>query len=110
MPSLRRANKKPRPEKHKPEVVTGNFELHYEDVVQNNRLPVVAIFAVGLVLLAAFIPGAVNRSKAELEHVSVELEQGIIVNPELVTKVEGDVTASEDGYIEFRLLPTQQDP
>ncbi len=105
MPSLRRS--KSRPQKHKPEVVTGGFELHYEDVVQRNRYIVIGLFASGLILLAAFIPSAVYQSVAEQDIVSVEAEQGLIINPDYVRLVEGDMNASDDGYIEFRLSPKQ---
>ncbi len=104
MPTLRRGYKR-RAEKHKPEVVTGSFELHYEDVVNRNRFALVALFASGLVLIAAFIPSAVYHSVAERDQVSVEAENGIVINPELVERVNGDMTASEDGYIEFKLSP-----
>jgi hypothetical protein len=104
MPSLRR-NKQNRREKHKPEVVTGSFELHYEDVVKKNHFAIITVFASALVLFAAFIPGAVYQSIAEPEEVNVEVETGIIINPEYVTKVKGDITASGDGYIEFKLVP-----
>jgi hypothetical protein len=106
MPSLRRGYKR-RTEKRKPEVVTGGFELHYEDVVNRNRFALIALFASGLVLLAAFIPSAVYQSVAEPDQISVEAEAGTVINPELVTLVEGDVTASENTYIEFRLVPEQ---
>jgi hypothetical protein len=104
MPSLRRSAKARR-EKHKPETVTGNFELHYEDVVKENRFAVIALFATGLVLLAVFVPKAVYHSVAGSDQVSVEAENGQVVNPELVIQVSGDISASEEGYIEFRLPP-----
>lgn len=103
MVTMRRGYKR-RVEKHKPEVVTGGFELHYEDVVNRNRFALVAVFASALVLLAAFIPNAVYESVAESDQVSVEAENGMVINPELVTRVEGDVTASDNTYIEFRLV------
>ena len=106
MVAVRRGYKR-RVEKHKPEVVTGGFELHYEDVVNRNRFAVVAIFASALVLLAAFIPSAVYQSVARPDQISVEAENGIIINPELVTLVEGDVTASDSTYIEFSLVPVR---
>ncbi len=106
MAILRRNNKIKR-EKHKPEVVTGDFELHFEDVVNRNRYTLVAVFASGLVLLAVFVPTAVYHSMAGSERVSVEAEQGTISNPELVEVVENDMTASGNGYIEFRLAPAE---
>lgn len=105
MPSLRRS--KSRPQKHKPEVVTGGFELHYEDVVHRNRFVLITLFASGLILLAAFIPSAVYQSVAEQDIVSIEAENGLIINPEYVRLVEGDMNASDDGYIEFSLIPIQ---
>ena len=104
MPSLRRGAKTRR-EKHKPEVVTGSFELHYEDVVSRTRIALVAVCATGLVLLAAFIPSAVYRSVAGNDKASVEVESGIIINPDSVIIVDNDITASGDGYIEFRNTP-----
>lgn len=88
--------------KRRPEAVTGSFELHYEDVVSRNRYALVALFASGLVLLAVFVPTAVYHSVADTGRVSVEAEGGVIIRPEYVTKVEGDVTASGNSYIEFR--------
>jgi hypothetical protein len=104
MPSLRR-NRRVRALKHKPEVVTGNFELHYEDIVKDNRFAIITIFATGLVLLAVFIPGAVYQSTARPDQISVEAEAGLLVNPEFVNIVDNDITASDDSYIEFRVLP-----
>ncbi len=99
---------KSRREKHKPvKAVTGDFELHYEDVINRNRFWIVALFASGLVLLAAFVPSAVYHSVAEQDQVSIEAETGLIINPELVTRAEGDVTASGNSYIEFRLVPEE---
>lgn len=101
MVKLRRTAKERR-EKHRAEVVTGDFELHYEDVVHRNRFALVAIFAAALVLLAAFIPAAVYQSIARPNQVTVEVEQGTITNPELVELVKGDITASDNSYIEFK--------
>lgn len=102
MAILGRSGAKSRREKHKPEVVTGDFELHFEDVVNRNRFVLAAVLAGGLVLLAVVVPGAVYQSMADTDIVSVELEQGIITNPQSVIKADGDVTASESGFIEFR--------
>lgn len=106
MAILRRNNKIKR-EKHKPEVVTGDFELHFEDVVNRNRYTLVAVFASGLVLLAVFVPTAVYHSMAGSERVSVEAEQGTVSNPELVEVVENDMTASGNSYIEFKITPKE---
>jgi hypothetical protein len=106
MPTLRRGNKIRR-EKHKPEAVTGSFELHYEDVVSRNRFALVLVFATSLLVLVAFIPSVVNRSVAGPDKASIEAEAGTIVNPELVTQVENDITASGDSYIEFQVKPAE---
>lgn len=106
MPILKRS-RKVKHDKRRPRAVTGDFELHYEDVITRNRYALVALFASGLVLLAVFIPSAVYHSVADTKNTSVEAENGLIVNPEFVTKVEGDVTASENSYIEFRVQPAQ---
>jgi hypothetical protein len=104
MPTLRRGYKR-RVEKHKPEVVTGGFELHYEDVIGRNRFAIVAVFASALLLVAMFIPRAIDQSVADSDQVSIEAEQGTVLNPELVELITGDVTASDDSYIEFKALP-----
>jgi len=104
---LRRGYKR-RADQHKPEVVTGNFELHYEDVVGRNRFAIVALFASGLVLLALFVPGAVYQSVARPEQLSIEAEQGLIINKNLVKIVEGDITASDNSFIEFKLVNIEQ--
>lgn len=98
-----RRNRKTTKEKHRPEVVTGDFELHFEDVVNRNRYALVALFASGLVLLAVFVPSAVYQSMAGNDKVSVEAEQGEVANSSLVEIVDNDMTASGNSYIEFRL-------
>jgi hypothetical protein len=85
----------------KPAIVTGNFELHYEEVVKRNRYAIIALIAGGLLALGAFIPSAVYHSVANEERVIVEVESGKINNPALITEVHGDVSAGESGYIEF---------
>ena len=101
--AILKRSRKVRHDKHKPEVVTGDFELHYEDVISRNRYALVALLASGLVLLAVFVPTAVYHSVADTDSISLEAEQGMVINPEYVTKVEGDVTASDNTYIEFRV-------
>jgi len=108
MPSLRRGNKIRR-EKHKPEVVTGSFELHYEDVVSRNRFALVILFGTGLLVLAAFIPSAVYRSVAGSDRASIEAESGIIINADFVKQIDNDVTASGDSYIEFQPVPSTEE-
>lgn len=93
---------KGRREKHKPEVVTGDFELHFEDVINRNKFTLAAILSGGLILLAVVVPGAVYYSAADTDIVSVEVEHGSVINPERVVKTESDVTASDGGFIEFR--------
>ncbi len=85
----------------RPTVVTGNFELHYEEVVRRNRFAIIALIAGGLLALGAFIPTAVYRSVADQNKVTVEVESGEVNNPILITEVHGDASASESGYIEF---------
>lgn len=101
--AILRRNSKIRREKRRPQVVTGNFELHYEDVINRNRFALVALFASGLVLLAVFIPSAVYHSVADTGRVSIEAESGSLTNPDLVRRVEGDVSASGNSYLEFQL-------
>ena len=102
MAILRRANKEKR-DKNKPEVVTGDFELHYEDVINRNRYALIALFSSGLVLLAVFVPSAMYHSVADTKHVSVEAERGTITNADKVLRVDNDMSASGNGYLEFRL-------
>lgn len=102
MPLLKRNQKKIK-EKHKPEVVTGDFELHFEDVLNRNRFALVALFASGLVLIAAFVPTAVYHSVADTNSVSIEAEQGMVANPDLVSVEKDDITASGNSFIEFKL-------
>jgi hypothetical protein len=85
----------------RPDVITGNFELHYEEVVHRNRFVIVAFIATGLLAVAAFIPSAVYESTADSQRVSVEVESGKITNPTQVTIIKGDSAAGGDGYIEF---------
>lgn len=101
--AILRRNAKTRREKRRPQAVTGSFELHYEDVINRNRFALVALFASGLVLLAVFVPSVVYHSVADTGRVSIEAESGALANPELVTRVEGDMSASGNSYIEFQL-------
>lgn len=109
MAILKRSGKSRR-DIHKPEVVTGEFELHYEDVINKNRYALVALLASGLVLLAAFVPSAVYESMADTDRASIEVESGIITQPQLVDLVEGDPTASEGSFIEFKIVPDGSSP
>ncbi|MDB5182584.1 MAG: hypothetical protein JWO47_368 [Candidatus Saccharibacteria bacterium] len=85
----------------RPAVITGNFEMHYEDVVQRNRFIIIAFVLTGLLAVAAFIPAAVYQSTADSQRIIVEAENGKITNPAHVTIVKGDTAAGGDGYIEF---------
>jgi len=106
MPTLRRGYRR-RTEKHKAEAVTGGFELHYEDVVNRNRFALIAVFASALVILAAFVPNVIDQSIADTDQISIEVEDGKVINSGLVEIIKGDVTASEDGYIKFKFAPTE---
>lgn len=103
MAILNRSRAKSRREKHKPEIVTGEFELHYEDVINRNRFALVALATTGLVLLAVLMPKGVYQSTADSEKVSIEAELGLIENPRLVERIKDDITASGNSYIEFKL-------
>lgn len=94
------ANDKIRHKKDKPEVVTGDFELHFEEVVNRNRYTLVAFLTSGFLLLALVVPGAVYYSKADTKNVSVEAETGIISNSEFVNTLRDD-NGGGDTYIEF---------
>ena len=89
----------------RPNIVTGNFALHYEEVVHQNRMFVVAFLATGLLAVAAFVPAAVYQSVADSQRVTVEIEQGTIINPSQVVIVKGDLEAGGESYIEFGPLP-----
>ena len=94
-------NKKFQAHVDRPTVITGNFELHYEDVVRSNRFVIVAFVLTGMLAVAAFIPAAVYESTADSQRTIVEVENGIIINPAHVTVIKGDSAAGGDGYIEF---------
>jgi hypothetical protein len=85
----------------RPTVITGNFEMHYEEVVHQNRFVIIVFALTGLLAVAAFIPAAVYRSTADSQRVIVEVATGTITNPQKVTVVRGDTTAGGDGYVEF---------
>jgi hypothetical protein len=92
---------RPRPAKSRPEVVTGSFGLHYEEVVQRRPLLVV-LLAVGLVFFAVIIPVAIYHSFASGDFFAAETESGTLSSASLVTKVT-DATASGGSYIAFKL-------
>lgn len=85
----------------RPTVVTGNFALHFEEVIHQNRMVIITFLATGLLAVAAFIPTAVYQSIADSQRVTVEVENGKITNPLLITIVKGDLAAGGESYIEF---------
>ena len=99
LPKIKRTKHQARVDR--PNVITGNFELQYEDVVHRNRFIIIAFALSGLLAVATFIPAAVYRSTADSQRIIVEAENGTVSNPRLVTIVKGDTTAGGDGYIEF---------
>ena len=101
MPSFPRRRNKHQARVDRSTVITGNFDLHYEDVLRRNRFVVVAFISAGLLAVAAFIPTAVYRSTADSQRVIIEVETGKITNPAEVTIVKGDISAGGDSYIEF---------
>ena len=100
MPKIKRNNKH-QARVDRPVVITGNFELHYEDVLRRNRLAIVAFMVTGMLAVAAFIPAAVYQSTADNERVTIDVETGKITNPTQVTIIKGDEQAGGNGYIEF---------
>jgi hypothetical protein len=100
LPRIKR-NAKHQARVDRPEVITGNFELQYEEVVHRNRFVIIAFALTGILAVAAFIPAAVYQSTADNQRVIVEVENGRVTNPKQVTVVNGDTAAGGDGYIEF---------
>jgi hypothetical protein len=99
LPKIKRTKHQARVDR--PNVITGNFELQYEDVVHRNRFVIIAFALTGLLAVAAFIPAAVYQSTADSQRIIVEVEGGKITNPSLVTIVNNDTAAGGDGYVEF---------
>lgn len=85
----------------RPTIITGNFEMHYEEVVQRNRFVIVAFVLTGLLAVAAFIPTAVYQSTADSKRIIVDVESGKITNPYQITIIKNDTAAGNNGYIEF---------
>lgn len=100
LPRIKRRNKH-QDRVDRPVIITGNFELHYEDVIRRNRFVIIAFALTGLLAVAALVPVAVYRSTADSQRITVEVENGKITNPAQVTVIKGDTTAGGDGYIEF---------
>ena len=85
----------------RPTVITGNFELQYEEVVHRNRFFIITFILTGMLAVGAFIPAAVYQSTADSKRIIIEAESGTILNPLQVTVIKGDIAAGGDGYIEF---------
>lgn len=100
MAILRRSagnNKKTR----KPELVTGDFELHYEDIVNRNRFALVALIAFGLVLLAALTPKVADYSNADSDKFLIDIESGYMSNQDKLNIISDDPEAGGSTFIEF---------
>ena len=100
MPKIVR-NSKHQAHVDRPIVITGKFDLHYEDVVQHNRFAIIAFVLVGLLSVAAFVPAAVYRSNADSRRIIIDVEGGKVTNPSSITIVKGDITAGNEGYVQF---------
>lgn len=96
-----RRNAKTNKKTHKSEVVTGDFELHYEDVINRNRFALVALIVFGLVFLAALTPKVADYSSADSDKFLIDVETGTINNRSLVNIVSGDSEAGGATYVEF---------
>lgn len=100
IPKIRR-HKKFQAHVDRPNAITGNFELHYEDVIHRNRFVIIAFVLTGMLAVGAFIPAAVYQSTADSKRIIIEVEDGEITNPAQITIIKGDTAAGGDGYIEF---------
>lgn len=98
MPTLLRRRKKKIPNADRPAAVTGNFELHYEEVVRSNRFVIIAFAATGLLAIAAFIPTAVYQSVAGSSTVSMEAENAQLSDD---IQISVDAQASDGRFILF---------
>jgi len=96
IPKLRRRGEKHQSHVDRPITVTGNFELHYEEVVKHNRFAIIAFLTTGLVAVAAFVPAAVYQSVAGTETVTVESEEAELSNG---AQVGSDESAAGGQYI-----------
>lgn len=103
IPKIRRRGQKQQMAVDRPLSVTANFELHYEEVVRNNKFAIIAFLATGLVAVASFIPTAVYQSVAGTETVTIETEDANLTNG---AKVESDPKATGGLYI---LLKSNKD-
>lgn len=100
IPKIKR-NAKHQANVDRPIVVTGRFDLHYEDVVRRNKFIIIVFALSGLLAVAAFIPAAVYESTADSQRIIIEVENGSITNPNSITVVKGDTAAGGNGYIQF---------
>jgi hypothetical protein len=98
MANLLRRRKNKIPHADRPAAVTGNFELHYEEVVRNNRFAIIAFIATGLVAMAAFIPTAVYHSVAGSSTVTIEAENAQVIDG---ARISTDAGASDGRFILF---------
>jgi len=79
-------------------VVTGKFDLHYEDLIKRNRYLLMALTGGTIALLAIVIPVAVYRSLAGTGAASLEAEDGTLTTQAVATT---DATASGGQYVTF---------
>jgi len=82
--------------KSKLEVVTGDFELHFEEVVNRNRFIVLILVTGSLILLAMLVPGFAYYSQAGVDNTLLEAEGGKVINSE-------NIILSNPEAIEFRV-------
>jgi len=110
MPKLPKIKRRNRDQEHvdRPHVVTGEFELNYEDVIHKHGRLVVALFTTGLLALAIFVPRVVHQSAADVQRGTVEIESGRVSNPAFVSRINGDISAGNDSYVEFSGIPCVQ--
>ncbi len=100
MPTMSLIKRKNKRQAHvdRPNVVTGNFELHYEEIVRRNRFVVIAFAATALIAVAAFIPTAVYQSVAGSDTVIVEPEEANLSGG---AAVGTDADAASGRFIQF---------
>lgn len=101
---MARFNKLKRPNKHearvnRPVVVTSKFDLHYEDIIRQNRTALIIFAASGLLAFAALVPSAVYRSAADRRQIVIKVTDGTIINPQNVIVVKNDSAGAS--YVQF---------
>ena len=82
--------------KSKLEVVTGDFELHFEEVVNRNRFIVLILVTGSLILLAMLVPGFAYYSQAGVDNALLEAEGGKVINSE-------NIILSNPEVVEFKV-------